>query len=93
MAADDDATAIRDVFEHEGELSAAIEVRRRFPHIGSNETARSLAREVAGWKSQPTQEGTVTKLVARKRHASPTDESLPDATASRPELTRRPSGP
>lgn len=31
-----DATAIRAVFDLEGELSAAIELRRRFPRIGDN---------------------------------------------------------
>ena len=31
-----DATAIREVYEREGELSAAIELRRRFPGIQDN---------------------------------------------------------
>jgi len=44
-----DAAAIRTVFEQEGELSAAIELRRRFPGIGDNENARRCARSIAGW--------------------------------------------
>jgi hypothetical protein len=31
LVTDADATAIRTIFEQEGELSAAIELRRRFP--------------------------------------------------------------
>jgi hypothetical protein len=33
---DEDAAAIRTAFEQEGELSAAIELRRRFPLITDN---------------------------------------------------------
>jgi len=44
-----DATAIRDIFEKEGELSAAIELRRRFPDITDNAKARGCARTIAGW--------------------------------------------
>jgi hypothetical protein len=42
-------TAIRDTFHQEGELSAAIEVRRRFPLIRENGAARLHARTIAGW--------------------------------------------
>jgi hypothetical protein len=45
-----EATAIRTVFDQEGELSAAIEVRRRFPGITDNAKARAHARTIAGWK-------------------------------------------
>ena len=34
-----DATAIREVYEREGELSAAIEMRRRFPDPGQRQGA------------------------------------------------------
>ena len=44
-----DATAIREIFHREGELSAAIEVRRRFPLIPDNKAARLHARTIAGW--------------------------------------------
>jgi hypothetical protein len=48
-----DATAIRAVYEQRGELSAAIELRRRFPGITDNVQARECARTIAGWKPLP----------------------------------------
>jgi len=39
-----DAAAIRAIFGQEGELSAAIELRRRFPGITDNAKARACAR-------------------------------------------------
>jgi hypothetical protein len=42
------AAAIRTVFEQEGELSAAIELRRLFPGITDNAKARVHARTIAG---------------------------------------------
>jgi hypothetical protein len=48
-----EAAAIRDTFHQEGELSAAIEVRRRFPLIRDNATARLHARTIAGWTLPP----------------------------------------
>ncbi|WP_158921531.1 hypothetical protein [Acidisphaera sp. S103] len=47
------AAAIRTVFEQEGEFSAAIELRRRFPGIANNEQARVQARTIAGWQPLP----------------------------------------
>jgi hypothetical protein len=47
---EEDAAAIRDAFERAGELSAAVELRRRFPLISDNATAREHARTIAGWK-------------------------------------------
>jgi hypothetical protein len=44
-----EAAAIRTIFEKEGELSAAIEVRRLFPGITDNANAREHARIIAGW--------------------------------------------
>jgi hypothetical protein len=44
-----DAAAIRSAYEQDGELSAAIELRRRFPGITDNEKARQCARSIAGW--------------------------------------------
>jgi hypothetical protein len=43
------AAAIRTAFEAEGELSAAIEVRRLFPGITDHAEARACARTIAGW--------------------------------------------
>jgi hypothetical protein len=45
-----EATAIRTVYEQEGELSAAIEVRRLFPAIEDMEDARACARALADWR-------------------------------------------
>jgi len=45
-----DAAAIRAAFEQRGELSAAVELRRRFPGILDNVRARECARIIAGWK-------------------------------------------
>jgi hypothetical protein len=39
MVSDIDATAIRTVYRQEGELSVAIELRRRFPGITDDENA------------------------------------------------------
>jgi hypothetical protein len=45
---EDDAAAIRATFEQEGELSAAMELRRRFPLIPDNANARQHVRVIAG---------------------------------------------
>ena len=58
-----DAAAIRAVFNAEGELSAAIELRRRYPGITDNTKAREC-----GWTPLRTQPCAVTPLrVDRKR--------------------------
>jgi hypothetical protein len=61
-----DAAAIRAVFEQEGELSAAIEVRRLFPGITDNEEARAHARTIAGWKPPSVSVSRVTRRHPRK---------------------------
>jgi hypothetical protein len=43
-----DAAAIRAVYEQRGELSAAIELRRRFAGITDNAQVREWARTIAG---------------------------------------------
>ena len=48
-----DAAAIRAVYQQRGELSAAIELRRRFPGVTDNAEAREWARTIAGWKPLP----------------------------------------
>jgi hypothetical protein len=45
-----EAAAIRAVYQQRGELSAAIERRRRFPGITDNAQARECARTIAGWQ-------------------------------------------
>ncbi len=71
MVSEADSTAIRDVFERDGELSAAIELRRRFPGITDNARARDCARTIAGWKPLPAPDATVTKLEPQKRKQKP----------------------
>jgi hypothetical protein len=68
MVTEADAMAIRTVFERDGELSAAIELRRRFPGITDNEKARACARSIASWKPLPvpTPVAPVTQLRRRK---------------------------
>ncbi len=53
MVSEDDAAAIRAVFDQDGELSAAIELRRRFPGITDNAQARRCARTIASWTPTP----------------------------------------
>src|SRR4051794_33447230 len=55
------------VFNQEGELSAAIEVRRRFPGITDTAEARACARTIAGWTPLPEQPRPVTRLRPRSR--------------------------
>ena len=45
-----DAAAILAEFEQRGALSAAIELRRRFPGITDNRQARECARMIVGWR-------------------------------------------
>jgi hypothetical protein len=44
MVSEEAATAIRAIFEKEGELSAAIELRRLFPGVIDNARVRECAR-------------------------------------------------
>ena len=60
-----DAAAIRAIFDQDGELSAAIELRRRFPGVTDNTKARACARSIAGWKPLPPQPCSVTRLRRR----------------------------
>ena len=57
-----DAAAIRAAYEQEGELSAAIEVRRLFAGITDNAKAREHARTIAGWTPLPAPVLPVTRL-------------------------------
>jgi hypothetical protein len=60
-----DADAIRTIFNEEGELSAAIELRRRFPGITDNVKARAHVRTISGWKSLPAPSCSVIQLRPR----------------------------
>ncbi len=48
-----EGTAIRRVFDEEGELPAAIEPRRLFLGVSDNAKAREDARTIAGWTPLP----------------------------------------
>ena len=48
-----EAATIRAAFDQDGELSAAVELRRIFQGITSNETARMCVRSIAGWTPLP----------------------------------------
>ena len=48
-----EAAAIRTAYEQDGELSAAIELRRLFPGITDNAKARECARTIASWAPLP----------------------------------------
>jgi hypothetical protein len=50
-----EAAAIRTAYEQDGEMSAAIELRRLFPGITDNARARECARSIAGWHPLPPQ--------------------------------------
>ena len=43
------AAAIRKAYLESGELSAVVELRRRFPGIVNNENARLCVRAIASW--------------------------------------------
>jgi hypothetical protein len=61
-----DADAIRAVINQEGELSAAIELRRRFPGVTDNAKAHACARRIAGWTPLSVPLRPVTRLHRRK---------------------------
>ena len=48
VVSEEAADAIRTAFEREGEFSAVVEFRRRFPLIQNNEQARTQVRIIAG---------------------------------------------
>jgi hypothetical protein len=53
VVTEEDAAAIRAVYEQRGEFAAAVELRRRFPGITDNTQAPGCARTIAGWKPLP----------------------------------------
>src|SRR3954451_8711275 len=69
-----DAEAIRTIFNQEGELSAAIELRRRFPGITDNTLARTFVRTIAGWTPLPAAAPPVIPLRPRGTKAGRRDD-------------------
>ena len=67
MITEDDAAAIRAAFDVDGELSAAIELRRRFPGITDNAHARACVRSIAGWNTTSAPAQPVTRMRSKKR--------------------------
>jgi hypothetical protein len=65
-----DAAAIRAAYERDGELSAAVELRRLFPGITDNENARLCARSIAGWTPLPPQPVKRRSATRRQRPAA-----------------------
>ena len=57
-----DAAAIHTAFHQEGELSAIIELRHRFPGITDHAKARACARTIAGWQPTPAMPCPVVPL-------------------------------
>ena len=62
VVSEEAAAAIRSAYEQEGELSAAIEVRRQFPGITDNAEAQACARTIAGWTPLPVAACKITPL-------------------------------
>ena len=62
VVSEEAAAAIRAIFEKEGELLAAIELRRLFPGITGNAEARECALTIAGWKPLPAAACRITRL-------------------------------
>ena len=62
------AAAIRKAYLESGELSAVVELRRRFPGITDNENARLCVRTIADW--QPLPPLPPKKLRARRTRSS-----------------------
>lgn len=86
--ADADADAIGVAFDQEGELSAAIELRQRFPGITENAKARAHVRTIVGWKQLPSPPCSVIRL--RRRGVSGGESHLPSADRSKPPFHSRP---
>jgi hypothetical protein len=75
LVSEDVAAAIRAIFEEQGELSAAVELRRRFPGIADNAKAREHVRTIAGWKPLPPAAACqIVPMRPRKSRPSPTKQ-------------------
>ena len=54
------AEAIRRAWQEEGELSALIELRRHFPALADNISARLCLKAIVGWRPRAAQEAGQT---------------------------------
>ena len=64
---------IREAYDRDGELSAAMELRRRFPGNTDNATAREQARGSAAWLPPPYRRIQKGKTDARAGWLGPGD--------------------
>jgi hypothetical protein len=71
MVTDEEAAAIRTIFEKDGELSAAIELRRLFRGVTDNAKARECVRTIAGWKPLPPMPPMPEKVVRLRQPDRP----------------------
>jgi hypothetical protein len=65
VVSEEAAAAVRAIFNEHGELSAAIELRRRFSGISDIARARKCARTIAGWTPLPAAPAKVIRLRPR----------------------------
>jgi hypothetical protein len=72
IVSEEAATAIRTAYEQDGELSAAVELRRLFPGITENAAARECARTIASWKPLPAAACQIAPLRLRRSRVRPT---------------------
>jgi hypothetical protein len=80
-----EASAIRTAFEQQGELSAAIELRRLFPGVTDNVQARECARVIAdGCRCHHD--------LRRGRRREPEAKRSPEAAGARPRRTLTATG-
>jgi len=67
IVTEEDAAAIRAAFDQDGELSAVVELQRRFPGIADNAHARACVRSIAGWSALPAPSPPVAQRRPKKR--------------------------
>ena len=67
IVTEEDATAVRAAFDQGGELSAAVELRRRFPGITDNAHAQACMRSIAGWSASLVPLRPATRLRPKSR--------------------------
>ena len=58
-----EAAGLRAVFYEAGELSAAVELRRLYPGIGTLAQARMCVRTIAGWVAPPVTPAPTEKII------------------------------
>jgi len=78
-----DDAAIRRVFTEEGELSAIVELRRRFPGVAPGPKARECVRIIAGWTPAAGAGGPRGSPAAAPVSAAGTASPLNPASARR----------